>query len=131
MSEHKILCIDDDPFYRDFYKTVFLTKGMEVETAENLSKGLKKALKLKPDLMLLDIMLPESEGIFDGYGLLQELRKHDETKDTPVIMISALDQTGDQQRGLDKGANTYIPKQELTPDRLLETAEKMMASKTG
>ena len=125
MAAKQILCVDDDSFYREFYSTIFSTKGYDVATAESLSEGLEKAKKLQPALIVLDIMMPESDGMMDGYGLLRELRASDDTKDVPVIMISALDQTGDLDRALEMGATTYIPKQNLTPERLLEMAKKI------
>jgi CheY-like chemotaxis protein len=129
MVDLRILCIDDDPFYRDFYKTIFMTRSIPTDEADNMKTGLEKAVTTKPDLILLDIMMPEIDGIFDGYGLLRILRERAETKDTPVIMISALDQTGDIDHAVGLGATSYIPKQELTPDRLLTEAMKLTEKK--
>lgn len=127
MADRLILCIDDDPFYRDFYKTIFSTKGIPTEEADNMTAGLEKARTKEPALILLDIMMPEVPGIFDGYGLLRRLREDPVTAQIPVIMISALDQTGDTGHAIEMGATVYIPKQELTPDRLIAEAEKLMS----
>lgn len=131
MADIRVLCIDDDPFYRDFYKTIFLTKAIPTDEADNMKTGLEKAVTTKPDLILLDIMMPEIDGIFDGYGLLQKIREHSATKEIPVIMISALDQTGDIAHAVGMGATSYIPKQELTPDRLIGEAMKLTQGKTA
>ncbi len=131
MATPRILTIDDDPFYRDFYKTIFTTKAIDADEAGDMKTGLEKAVSTKPDLILLDIMMPEIDGIFDGYGLLQMLRDRAETKDIPVIMISALDQTGDIDHAVDMGATSYIPKQELTPDRLLAEADRLITKKAA
>jgi CheY-like chemotaxis protein len=128
MADRKILCVDDDPFYRDFYKTIFGTKSVPTDEADNMKTGLEKAVATKPDLIILDVMMPEIDGIFDGYGLLQALRERAETKTIPVIMISALDQKGDMSHAVGLGATSYIPKQELTPDRLIAEATKLMGS---
>jgi CheY-like chemotaxis protein len=126
MADRKILCIDDDPFYRDFYKTIFGTKSLPTDEADNMKVGLEKALATKPNLIILDVMMPEIDGIFDGYGLLQRLRELPETKQVPVIMISALDQKGDVSHAVGMGATSYIPKQELTPDRLIAEATNLL-----
>lgn len=126
MAKKLILCIDDDPFYCDFYKTIFSSKGYKVETTQDLGIAIKKVKKMKPALITLDVMMPESGGYFDGYGLLRDLRSDEETSSIPIIMISALDQGGDTQRAKDVGADMYIPKQDLTPDGLVESVEKLI-----
>lgn len=126
MTKKLILCVDDDPFYCDFYKTIFEAKGYKVETTQDLGVAIEKAKKLKPALITLDVMMPESGGYFDGYGLLRDLKSDEETASIPIIMISALDQGGDTQRAEDVGANKYIPKQLLTPDGLLGDIERLI-----
>jgi len=125
MAKKKILCVDDDPFYCDFYTTVFTAKGYEVVTAQDLQSGFEKARSVEPSLIILDVMMPEKGGFFDGYGLLRELKSDAETKDVPVIMISALDQAGDSTHATGTGASGYLPKQDLTPDRLFQEIERL------
>ena len=125
MAKKTVLCIDDDPFYCDFYKTIFSSKGYKVETTQDLGVGIEKAKKLRPSLITLDVMMPESGGYFDGYGLLRDLKKGEKTSSIPIIMISALDQGGDDRRAKDVGADIYIPKQNLTPDDLLKKVDKL------
>ncbi len=127
MAKKQILCIDDDPFYCDFYKTIFGAKGYKVETTQDLGIALEKVKKLKPALITLDVMMPESGGYFDGYGLLRDLKSDEATSSIPIIMISALDQGGDTKRAEDVGADVYIPKQHLTPDGLFEDVERLIA----
>lgn len=125
MSAKKILCIDDDPFYCDFYTTVFAAKGYEVETAQDLVAGYEKARTADPSLIILDVMMPEKGGFFDGYGLLNGLKSDPKVKDIPVIMISALDQAGDSSHATVTGAAGYLPKQDLTPDALFQEVERL------
>lgn len=127
MAKNLILCIDDDPFYCDFYKTIFGAKGYRVETTQDLGVAMKKLKKMRPALITLDVMMPESGGYFDGYGLLRDLKSDKETSSIPIIMISALDQGGDMKRADDAGADMYIPKQSLTPDGLFKSVERLIS----
>jgi DNA-binding response OmpR family regulator len=124
-----ILCIDDDPFYKDLYTAILEPKGFKVVTAMNPADGWKAIKESKPDLVTLDIMMPEAEGFFDGYGLLKKIRSDDEAKNTPVIMISALGDPEDVSHGLSAGATSYIPKQEMAPDMLLAEIKKRLGEK--
>lgn len=114
-----ILCIDDDPFYKDLFRAILEPKGFQVFTAMNPADGWTAVKENKPDLITLDVMMPEKEGFFDGYGLLKRLRSDPELKDVPVIMISALGDPEDVKHGLEAGATTYLPKQEMSPETLV------------
>ena len=127
MTKKRILCVDDDPFYTDFYQTIFSAKGYRIDTTQDLGVAFEKAKKIKPALITLDVMMPESGGYFDGYGLLRDLKRDADTAAIPVIMISALDQGGDKQRAKDVGADLYIPKQRLTPENLFKEIERLTA----
>jgi len=124
-----ILCIDDDPFYKDLYNAILEPKGYRVIPAMNPAEGWKAIQESRPDLITLDIMMPEAEGFFDGYGLLKKLRSGEETKNTPVIMISALGDPEDVEHGLAAGATAYIPKQEMSPDSLVAEVKKWLGEK--
>jgi CheY-like chemotaxis protein len=121
-----ILCIDDDPFYKDLFRAILEPKGYEVISAMNPAEGWEALKKTKPDLMTLDVMMPEKEGFFDGYGLLKRVKDDPNLKDIKVIMISALGDPEDISHGLESGAATYLPKQEMTPDRLLLEIDKLI-----
>lgn len=121
-----IVCIDDDPFYKDLYTAILEPKGFRVVAAMNPAEGWKAIQEHKPDLVTLDIMMPEAEGFFDGYGLLKKLRGEESTKKTPVIMISALGDREDVEHGLSVGATSYIPKQDMSPDILLAEIKKQL-----
>lgn len=121
-----ILCVDDDPIYRDLYRAILEPKGFTVEIAANSAEGFSAVKKIKPDVMLLDVMMPESKGMFDGYGLLKKIRDTVGIKDTPIIMITGFDDAADQKHGLEEGASAYLPKQDLTPERLVKEIEKFL-----
>ena len=121
-----ILCVDDDPIYRDLYRAILEPKGFTVEVAANPAEGFAAVKKIKPDVMLLDVMMPESKGFFDGLGLLKKIRETNGIKDTPIIMITGLGDATDQKQGLKDGASAYLPKQDLTPDRLIKEIQKLL-----
>lgn len=99
-----ILVIDDEEKISRLLQLELIHEGYEVDLAGNGREGLEKALQRSWDLIILDIMLPELNGI----EVLRRLRRTDET--TPVIMVTARDTTPDKVAGLDQGANDYITK---------------------
>lgn len=126
MNKPVILCIDDDPTFTDLYTAIFSQHGYVVHTASNAATGQELAQKEKPALILLDVMMPESGGFRDGFDLLERIRKEGTCQKTPIIMISAIGGSDDEKHGLELGANAYIPKQELSPDRLIAAAEGLL-----
>ena len=126
MPKKKIVCIDDDPFYRDLFVNIFESKGFDVIIASEPTEGWEAVKKHRPDLVTLDIMMPESEGVFDGYGLLRKMKEDLATSDIPVIMISALGEREDIKHGLESGAHSYLPKHEMTPGKLVKLIEDIL-----
>jgi DNA-binding response OmpR family regulator len=124
-----ILCVDDDPFYTGLYRQILEPKGYAVATAGNPDEGYAQVKKRLPDVMLLDVMMPEKKIFKDGYGLLQRLREETATKSLPIIMISALGNEDDVKHGLKLGATSFLPKQEMMPDRLLAEIVKALGTK--
>jgi CheY-like chemotaxis protein len=101
-----ILLIEDEPV---FQKTVgqFLEKeGFQIKSALDGQAGLAMAKKLKPDLILLDLILPKK----DGFEVLTELKKDEATKDIPVIILTNLEEGADVEKALSSGATTYLVK---------------------
>jgi len=104
MSNEAILIIEDDPTMLRGLKDNFTFKGYKVKTAKDGESGLSEALNSKPDLILLDIMLP---GI-NGYEICRLIRA--EGLDTPIIMLTAKGQESDIILGLNLGADDYVTK---------------------
>lgn len=101
-----IYCVEDERNIRELLVYTLGTTGFEAKGIRD-GKELKKALKEElPELILLDIMLPGE----DGYSILENLKKSQETKDIPVIMVTAKEAEYDKVRGLDSGADDYITK---------------------
>ncbi len=99
----KILVIDDEVAIRDLIELVLKRENYQVKTAENGAAGLREMDTFRPDLVLLDLMLPD----FSGYDLCREIVKK---SSIPVIMISAKNETIDKVLGLELGAEDYVTK---------------------
>ncbi|MCD6288915.1 MAG: response regulator [Anaerolineae bacterium] len=106
MAKRKILVVDDDADLRRLMSLTLGMAGFDVVTAVDGEDALTKVRAERPDLVLLDIMMPK----MDGYETCRRLRKLPEGANIPVIMLSAADQVTDKVRGLRAGANDYISK---------------------
>jgi archaellum biogenesis ATPase FlaH/DNA-binding NarL/FixJ family response regulator len=102
----KILVADDEGEVRKVIKLVLSARGYQVIEASDEEETYNAALKEKPDLILLDIMMP----IMNGFDVLEKLKKDSDSSSIPVIMVTALDGPQDEQRGLKGGALDYITK---------------------
>jgi PleD family two-component response regulator len=102
----KILLIDNDKDILEIIKKFLEEDGYEIITASNGPEGLKKAREIKPDLITLDILMH----LLDGFSVLEFLKKDEETKEIPVIVISCIPDTKAKDRALELGANSYIKK---------------------
>jgi len=103
MSQKRILIVDDDPAIRKFVQVNLEARGYAVVTAENGENGVQTAEKEKPDLVLLDIVMPE----MDGFEVCRRIRQWSQV---PVIMLSAREGENDRDMCAACGANDYITK---------------------
>src|SRR5437867_1627477 len=115
----RILVIEDELPMRTALQDCLETEGYRVLTAAEGETGLGRALKEKPDLILLDIMLPR----LDGFALCEELRRVGHT--TPVLMLTAKGFVRDRVRGLDAGADDYLVKP-FSTDELLARVRALL-----
>ena len=99
----KILVIEDEPDIADFIRRGLVLKGFEVDVANTGQQGLEIAFTRYPDVVVLDLMLPDGDGI----DICRELRN---SKEFGIIILTARSQVGDRIRGLDAGADDYLPK---------------------
>ena len=106
MSDKKVLIIEDEKAISDIIKFNLTKEGFEIETAYDGEAGLKKALEWKPDLILLDIMLP----IMDGFQVCKAMRADKSLDRIPVIFLSADSDREIIFNGFDIGAQDYITK---------------------
>jgi len=105
-NKKKILVVDDEDDILHFLELVLKEKGYDVATASGGHEALTKAQIEKPNLILLDIMMPQ----MDGWEVLKLLRVDEETFEIPVAMLSARTEAKDRVQGLQEGAIDYICK---------------------
>ena len=119
-DKKKILIVEDDQMISSMYKTKLEQDGFAVLIADNGSQGLELAGQEKPDLIMLDIILPQ----LDGFSVLQELKNNSKTKNTPVVMLTNLGTDEDKAKGEKLGATGYLVKSDLTPAQVSKTVKK-------
>ncbi|OGG11918.1 hypothetical protein A2Z00_04310 [Candidatus Gottesmanbacteria bacterium RBG_13_45_10] len=117
-----ILIIEDDPYVRRFYERLFRFNKCDVDLAANGAEGIEKAKTLKPHLILLDIMMPE----VDGIQVLEKLKKDDTTKDCLVVMLTNLGDDETIKKATELGADGFIVKSNVTDEELIKKVEAYM-----
>lgn len=121
-SKKIILLIEDEKDVREIYKTKFEKEGYKVITASSGTVGLNLAIKKKPDLILLDIILP-LEG---GFEVLKDLKRNSKTKFIPIVILSNLEQEYEVRMGETLGAERYLVKSEVTPEKVVKVVEEIL-----
>ena len=124
MPENKktILVIEDDPVLSVMYKTKLEAEGYTIISASNGVEGLASAKAEKPDLILLDIIIPQ----LDGFSVLEELKEDVKTKKTPVILLTNLGTDEDKEKGQKLGAVDYLVKANYTPEQISSEIKKFL-----
>ena len=117
--ERTVLIIEDEKLIIVSTQMVLEAAGFRVESAVNGEEGIQKAKSVRPDLVLLDIMMP---GI-DGWETLTRLKRDPETSGIPVIVFTAREHARDHQKSTEMGAADYFRKP-FEPDELIELVEK-------
>ncbi len=115
-KDKSILLVEDDEFLAELYATKLKLEGFEVSLAVDGEKGLKMIKEKKPDLVLLDIILPK----LDGFEILKAIKADKSLKDIPVILLTNLSQKDEVKRGLDLGANDYLIKAHFMPSEVVK-----------
>lgn len=118
----KVLLIEDDPFLQSMYSLKFDTEGWDVLSASDGVTGLKMALESQPDIVLLDIMMPE----MDGFQVLETLRADERGRNMPVIMLTNLNQNDDLQRARSLNALDYLVKAHYMPSEVVARIRKAL-----
>ena len=122
-SKH-ILCIEDEPEMIDLIRLILGRRGFDVIGAAGGKEGLEKALQKPPDLILLDLMMPD----MDGWEVYQQIKADDKTKNIPVIVVTAKAQSIDKVLGLHIAkVDDYIAKP-FSPQELLASVDKVFGA---
>ena len=119
----KILVVDDEPEITEIVETFLSENGFEVKTENTPAKAVERARQFKPDVILLDIMMP---GV-DGYDICQALKKDPEFANTPIIFLTGKDRTDDMGRSFKSGGDMFI-KKPFSCERLLEIVSIVLMS---
>ncbi len=115
-----ILLVEDDVALAKMYSTKFALEGFNVKIARTGEEGLNMALTEKPDLILLDMMLPK----ISGDVILQKIKNDPNAKNIPVIVLSNLTVTKEAQEAVRLGAKEYLAKAMHTPEQIVEKVKK-------
>lgn len=121
-TNQRILVIDDDEMILRMVAYVFHKSGYQVYTAANGQEGLAKIQTAKPDLIILDVMMPDMSGL----EVCQHVRSHPSTASLPILMLSAKGEVDDKVSGFEAGADDYVAKP-VAPKELLARARALLA----
>lgn len=122
MNPQKILIIEDEANIREVYSDVLKEGGFDVDEVADGNEGLKKALEGNWDLLFLDIMLPQK----DGLEILSDIKKDEKLKNKPVILLTNLGRESIIKQGREMGSEKYLVKSEITPDQVLIAAKECL-----
>lgn len=124
--QEKIFIVEDDKFLSKIIGNTLRKGGFEVDQAAEGGEGLRRILGEKPDLVLLDIMLPQK----DGFEILAEMQRDSNASKIPVIIISNLGQESDVKRGLSLGAKDYVIKTDINLTELMRKVREQLVRKS-
>ena len=119
----KVAIVEDDQAISQMYRIKFEAEGFEVETAENGKLGLEMAEKMRPDIILLDLMMPE----MSGDEMLKTMRATDWGKETKVIILTNMGEQEAPPILMELGVNKFIVKAEMTPRQVAEMVKTELA----
>jgi two-component system, chemotaxis family, response regulator WspR len=121
MEKKKILIVEDDNFVAEVYFAKLSEMGFDSVLAQNGQEGLEVLKKNKVDLILLDILMP----IMDGMEMLNEVKKNEEWKNIPVILLTNVGEKESIQKVREMGVQSYLIKSHFTPAEVIEKIEEV------
>lgn len=124
MPKGKILVVDDEVYIVQILEfSLRRIEGYEVITATDGEEALAKVAAERPDLVVLDVMMPK----MDGYETCKRMKENEQTRDIPVILLSAKGRAMDQNKGFEAGADDYITKP-FSPRKLVEKINSVLGT---
>jgi DNA-binding response OmpR family regulator len=121
----KVLVVDDEVYILHILDFSLGAEGFEVITAADGEQALAKARAERPDLIVMDIMMPR----LDGYETCRRLKSYPETREIPVLLLTARGREEDRQKGIDCGADDYITKP-FSPNKLIRRVSGILGIKS-
>jgi DNA-binding response OmpR family regulator len=121
-NEIKVMIVEDDPMILDMYVHKFQQEGFKVVSHDRGDGAVELAELEKPEIILLDIILPG----LDGFTILTELKQKESTKNTKVVLLTNLGQDEDKKKGTDLGAVGYIVKSSRTPGEVVKAVREFL-----
>ncbi len=118
----KILFVEDEPNLQKAIGEILKQEGYEIFGAFDGAQGIELAKKEKPSMILLDLILPKK----DGFEVLKEIKADEELKNTPVIILTNLEGSGDVEKALDLGATTYLVKANYELDDIVAKIKEFL-----
>lgn len=109
-----ILVVDDDELVRIALNELLRSEGYEVHPVPSGAEALKKLDQNDYDLLMLDVIMPE----MDGFELCKQIREKENYRETPIVFLTAKSRDEDRDKGIEAGANLFLPKP-ISPDKLL------------
>lgn len=123
----KIMLVEDDNNLREIYEARLIAEGYEIVSAKDGEEALAMAVKEKPDLIISDVMMPK----ISGFDMLDILRTTPETKNTKIIMMTALSQAEDKSRADKLGADRYLVKSQVTLEDVAAVAREVLSGEAA
>jgi len=121
-NKQKILLVEDDRFLIRAYKDGLERRGFEVDTARDGNEAVEKVKSNKPDLILLDLVMPDK----NGFEVLEDIKMDDDLKNIPVIILTNLGQEVDKKKGLDLGAVDYLIKSDYSMGQVVDRVREYL-----
>lgn len=118
----KILLVEDESALQESFRTVFAGKEYELVQALDGEEGLARMRAEKPDLVLLDLVLPKKH----GFEVLKEMKSDEALKDIPVIVLTNLENSEDVEKALELGATTYLVKANYSLEEIAQKVEEAL-----
>lgn len=125
--KNNILIVEDEHDIREIYAEVLSTAGYKVSQAADGEKGIQKIRDEHWDILLLDIMLPGK----DGLKILKEMKENPQLKKGPVIALTNLNSENIIQEAFGNGADGYLIKSEITPDKIVDEVTRVLTNAEG